>query len=50
MHLWVFKRAGKQLWDFLMLKMSETGILSESYPIPSLITRKLVASSEGDSP
>ena len=35
MHLWDFKRAGMQIWDLCMLKMSDTGNHSESYPIPS---------------
>ena len=35
MHLWDFKRAGMQIWDLGMLKMSDTSNHSESYPIPS---------------
>ena len=35
MHLWDFKRAGIQIWDFWMLKMSDIGNHSESYTIPS---------------
>ena len=30
MHLWDFKRAGMQIWDLCMLKMSDTGNHSES--------------------
>ena len=35
MHLWDFERAGIQIWDFWMLKMSDIGNHSESYTIPS---------------
>ena len=36
MHLWDFKRAGIQIWDFWMLKMSDIGPHSESYTIPKV--------------
>ena len=35
MHLWGFRRAGIQIWDFWMLKMSDTGNHNESSPIPN---------------
>ena len=35
MHLWSFRRAGIQIWDFWMLKMSDTGNHNESSPIPN---------------
>ena len=37
MHLWDFKRAGIQIWDFWMFKMSDIGYHSESYTIPSSV-------------
>ena len=37
MHLWDFKRAGIQIWDFWMFKMSDIGYHSESYTIPSTV-------------
>ena len=37
MHLWDFKRAGIQVWDFWMFKMSDIGYHSESCTIPSSV-------------
>ena len=37
MDLWDFKGAGIQIWDFWMLKMSDTVNHSKSYPIPSSV-------------
>ena len=37
MHLWGFRRAGIQIWDFWMLKMSDTGNHNESSPIPNSV-------------
>ena len=37
MHLWDFKRAGIQIWDFWMPKMSDTGKHNESYLIPNSV-------------
>ena len=34
MHLLGFRRAGIQIWDFWMLKVSDTGNHNESSPIP----------------
>ena len=37
MHLWGFRRAGIQIWDFWMLKMSDTGNHNETSPIPNSV-------------
>ena len=37
MHSWGFRRAGIQIWDFWMLKMSDTGNHNESSPIPNSV-------------
>ena len=37
MHLRDFKRAGIHIWDFWMVKMSDTDNHNESYPIPSSV-------------
>ena len=37
MHLWGFRRAGIQIWDLWMLKMSDTGNHNESSPIPNSV-------------
>ena len=37
MHLWDFKRAGIQKWDFRIFEMSDIGYHSESYTIPSSV-------------
>ena len=37
MHLWDYKSAGIQIWDFWMFKMSDIGNHSESYTISSSV-------------
>ena len=44
MHLWDFKRAGIQIWDFWKPKMSDTGEHNESYLIPNSVLARFLES------
>ena len=44
LHLWDFKRAGIQIWDFWKPKMSDTGEHNESYLIQNSVLARFLES------